>query len=219
VGSGGETHTILDFGELDNVLAVLDRHGFRAVLDLHNWQDMIGYFGSSAWVQHWVELASRYKHDDRIVAYGLFNEPFPETRHSSVNNVLSAYVDCIDQIRATGDEHTIVLPPPPLFTATIDDAFNPDSIPEGLRRENVVVSHHAWYMREVALADKLEFDAALMDSWDRMWMAECGVLFEYDLEEQGNYFKEVLRLCRQRHMGFCVWLYRINAQLYDELLG
>ena len=216
--SGGETHTVLDYGELDRVLDVVGRYGFRAVLDLHNWQDMRGYFGSPQWMQQWSALSSRYRDDARVVAYGLFNEPFRETWHSSVEDVLSAYVNCIDAIRATGDQHTIVLPPPPLFMATMENAFDSESIPERLRRENVVVSHHAWFMDETALMEKVEFDRALMDAWENMWMAECGVVFEYDREAQENYFKEVVRLCRQRGMGFCVWLYRIDPQLYDGLL-
>jgi hypothetical protein len=124
------------------------------VLDLHNWRDMQGFFGSPSWVQSWADLASHYKNDRRIVAYELFNEPYSSTWHSTVQtggddevegtDCLEALARCVDAIRETGDQHAIVYPDP-WFIIPYSQIKNPDFIPVSLRRTNIIISFHCWY--------------------------------------------------------------------------
>jgi aryl-phospho-beta-D-glucosidase BglC (GH1 family) len=81
---GTPSADILDFNKLDLVLDFLTAHQIKAILDLHNWADMIGDFGSQKLVDDWVRVAVRYRGDSRIVAYELFNEPGSETWAPSI---------------------------------------------------------------------------------------------------------------------------------------
>ena len=65
--NGLTTRNKIDFRELDQVLDLFDSYGIKVVLDLHNYNDMAGFFGSEEWIASWVEMANRYKNDDRIV--------------------------------------------------------------------------------------------------------------------------------------------------------
>jgi aryl-phospho-beta-D-glucosidase BglC (GH1 family) len=43
--SGETTRNVIIFEELNQVLSLLDSYGLKAILDLHNYYDMQGYFG------------------------------------------------------------------------------------------------------------------------------------------------------------------------------
>jgi len=152
--SGGTTHSTLVYSELNQVLTLLDENGLHAVLDLHNWEDMQGFFGSPDWIQSWVDLASHYKNDQTIIAYELFNEPYPSTWYSTVQTggaggpegtgCLQALAQCVDAIRATGDQHAIVYPDP-YFIIPSSQITNPNYIPASLKRTNIIITFHCWY--------------------------------------------------------------------------
>ena len=187
--SGGTTDSILDYNELDQVLTLLGQNGLHAVLDLHNWGDMQGFFGSSGWIQSWVDLASHYKDDPTIVAYELFNEPDTSTWASTVQTggaggpegtgCLQALAQCVDGIRATGDHHMIVYPDP-WYIVPDSQIMNPNFVPASLRRNDIIITFHCWYadnqtMNTMNAYLKLkEQEIAAWQKYYPVWIGEYG---------------------------------------------
>jgi len=241
-----ETHTPLNFTELEMVLNVLDIYEFKAIIDCHNWMDSANFFGSPEWYKGWIEIAERFTDDSRIVAYGLFNEPFDlseeanfsgcDTRHSSVEGqygVLETYGRCIDAIRETGDNHTIVLGPP-TFMLSWDDAMQPELIPEEYRFSNTIIPFHSWIttsdfgdMAINCLTSETMMDAWISDGWN-IFMQECGMLiddefsrelgWDIDSDIQAWWFTRCVRYCFENDVGFNVWLYRHDISNHDMSL-
>jgi len=129
----------LDYSKLDGVLAWLDQHNLKAILDCHNYRDMYGDFGSQKLVNDWVSLAQRYRGDPRIVAYELFNEPYYATWDPSVRtreDVTRAYQTLTKEIRKVDPGHIIIwqsrhyLP----VLETVSQYFEP----------NIVFTVHRW---------------------------------------------------------------------------
>ena len=187
--SGDTTHSTLVYSELDQVLTLLDRNGLNAVLDLHNYNDMPGFFGSPGWIQSWTDLASHYKNDQRIVAYELFNEPFTANWYSGVQTggaggsegtgCLQALAQCVDAIRSTGDDRSIVYPDP-YFIIPYSQRMNPEYIPPSMRRPNIIMTFHFWY-GDTQTMDKMnmlfayrEKEAAAWQKYYTVWIGEYG---------------------------------------------
>lgn len=187
--SGDTTHSILVYSELDQVLTLLDQNGLHAILDLHNYNDMEGFFGSTGWIQSWTDLAEHYKNDQRIVAYELFNEPFTSTWASNVQTggadgpegtgCLQALAQCVDAIRSTGDHHTIIYPDP-YFIIPNSQIMNPNYIPASLKRTNVIITFHCWYgdnqtinTMNAELTSK-EKEIAAWQKYYPVWIGEYG---------------------------------------------
>jgi hypothetical protein len=187
--SGGTADSVLVYSELDQVLTLLDQNGLHAILDLHNFNDMMGFFGSPGWIQSWADLASHYKNDHRIVAFELFNEPSTANWYSSVQTggaggpqgtgCLQALAQCVDAIRATGDNHPIVYPDP-YYIVPHPQIMNPNYIPQSLRRNNIIITFHCWY-GDIQTMDKMNMDLATKErevaAWQKsytVWIGEYG---------------------------------------------
>jgi hypothetical protein len=114
---------------MDAVISLLASKGMNVILDMHNLHDMDGFFGSDTWVQDWVQLAAHYKNNASVVAYEIYNEPYCDSSYcnwdkqyvSSTAQTGAGYLRAIQAIRASGDNHTIVVETP-LHSAYAGDA-------------------------------------------------------------------------------------------------
>ena len=231
------TRNVINYEELDEVLNLLDSYGLKAILDLHNYEDMQGYFGSDEWINSWVELANNYKDDDRIVAFEIFNEPFGQDKPSRISTwdssisgggtnisdgtegVASALADCVDAIRSTGDNHTIVYPDPWWFRPTKDEVFNPQSFLEsGYSRENIVVTMHPWFLWDdqsiATMYDEFFFkQREKFEAWAEyysIWIGEFGAASpdEKSWSIQKTLCVEIVNYAISKGIGFNFWISR-----------
>jgi hypothetical protein len=212
----------LDYVKLNSILTLLNQKGVKAILDLHNYKDMYGWFGSDAWIKDWCELASRFKGDNRIVAFELFNEPSSETwapQVTSKEDVARAFARCTDAIREIDPHRTIVWADPYYYNYTIP----PDAI-----RHNVIYGFHAWKatsdMNEAMnyLNYKLERMKFWKEKYGTIWLGEFGVYGGYDFEVQKAICVGLINWCVDNGVGFCYWLYSRNHWVQgsaDEVLA
>jgi len=208
----------INYETLDSLLGLLDSRHLKAIIDLHNYRDMYGWLGSSEWINCWVGLAQKYKLDNRIIAYELFNEPFESCWDSSVvdyTGVLRVLAECVDAIRATGDNHTIVYPAPGYFGSL--------TVPLEYRRPNIVITHHPWSYgnpstieEAVNLADyRISKFLPYRDQGFELWVGEFGQHgasvgggTTYEIEKA--YVVRIINLALQHNLGFNWWLYSRN---------
>jgi hypothetical protein len=111
--SNSKTHSILDLAKMDRVIELIASTGAKVILGCHNVDDMVGFFGSQAWIDNWVQLSQKYKGDQRILAFEIFNEPWamgesPWFQNQDLTN--QAITRCIDAIRAVDPSRMIVYP-------------------------------------------------------------------------------------------------------------
>ena len=95
---------ILDICEQKGIYAVLDAHHYWATKEVQGWDDVLPKY-KAEWIQTWVQIATRYKNRSVIAAYELVNEPYG----SGGKELRDTYYEAIDAIRATGDNHIVVL--------------------------------------------------------------------------------------------------------------
>jgi len=227
------TRNQLNFEEFERVLDLFDSHGIKVILDLHNFEDMEAYFGSDEWINAWVEVAKRYKDDLRIVAFEIFNEPFGPYQSSRVNTwdswitgggstisdgtegVSIALAKCVDSIRATGDNHTIIYPDPWWFRPTTDDVFNPKSFVEGnYSRENIMITMHPWFLSDNQTIDFfydrfLPYQIDKFEAWAEyydIWLGEFGVFEDYPWIVQKIACVELVNYASSKGVGFNFWI-------------
>jgi hypothetical protein len=212
----------LDYGKLEEILSFLYKKGVRAILDLHNFRDMYSWFGSDAWIKDWCELASRYKGDDRIIAYELFNEPGSTTWAPQVTtkeDVARALARCTDAIREIDPNRRVVWADPSYYNYTIP--------PEAVR-PNVIYGFHAWKptsdMNEAMtyLKSKLERMKSWKEKYGTVWLGEFGAYGGYDFEVQKAICVGLINWCVDNRVGFCYWLYSRNHWVKgsaDEILA
>jgi aryl-phospho-beta-D-glucosidase BglC (GH1 family) len=244
-GSGGTTRNVLQLDELDQVLTLLASYGIRGILDLHNLEDMPGYFGSAAWIAAWVDLATRYRDDDRIAAFELFNEPFGPDKPSRVSTwdpsitgggsnlsdgtegVAAALAACVDAIRSTGDTHPIVYPDPWWFRPTRDEVYDPHSfIESGYSRENIVITMHPWYLWTDQSLEKMYKDFLFnqldkFEAWAEhypLWLGEFGAASpdEKPWHTQKTVGVELVNYALSKGIGFNLWIARESSGQREE---
>jgi len=225
---GTTSADVMDFSELDWVLNFLDQHGVKTILDLHNWKDMEGDFGSQKVVDDWIEVAARYRGDSRIVAYELFNEPawstYDKTWMTNKTDAIRAYAQLTDAIRQVDPEHIVIW---------ASSNFLPAEFPEGFEeyvRQNVVYSVHKWY-HDYSTSDKLEFElwtpeqlsymsvGYLVEMRDKLnapfWLGEFGS--HYPMNESNPEYlltEQILLRCEEQAIGWNLWLGHGRARDY-----
>lgn len=223
---GGSHHSILNYTDLDQVLNQLDLNGLTAILDLHNWQDMNGYFGSEAWIQNWVNLAARYRDDDTVLAYEIFNEPFPQQWNPVVTNKWQVgfyLARCIDRIREVDPNKTIVIPDPQFFMS--NEANVQGYIDSGNARPNTVIAYHWWGARSAFShhANRI----AVWQPYFKLWLGEMGFLNpsggSYPWAEQFPYTVDKVNYCLDNNLGFNLWFEGYGRDLawtkYNQILA
>ena len=222
--SGVTTHSKLVYSELDQVIELLAQNEIHVIIDLHNWNDMAGYMGSQSWVDSWADFAEYYKDDDRILAYELFNEPFTSTWHSSItgdgagrydgsNGIARALAECVDVIRATGDNHFIIYPDP-WYWLSYDDAFwHPENwVNSAHYRSKIIVTFHQYAPNQDTID---ELDDYLPDRKRRvtLWSQYCPVwLGEFGMVRKGHqveveYCIRWINFALESGFGFNYWMH------------
>ena len=94
--------TTLDLLEQNGIYAILDSHHYWATTEIQGWDDVLPKY-KDEWIQTWVDIANRYKNRSVIAMYELDNEPYG----SGGSELRNTYYECIDAIRATGDNHIV----------------------------------------------------------------------------------------------------------------
>jgi len=145
-------NTEYDSAKMDYVLNLLEANGLYAILDCHHywatkevqgWDDVLPKYKQD-WINCWVDIANRYKNRSVIAMYELDNEPYG----SGGKELRDTYYECIDAIRATGDNHIVCCSAPectwicevegmPYREVTWGD---PSQI-----RPNMTLNIHSWY--------------------------------------------------------------------------
>lgn len=144
--------TEYDQAKMDKAINYLEANGLYAILDCHHywtteevqgWDDVLPKY-KDEWIQTWVDIANRYKDRSVIAVYELVNEPY-----GSGGAILrNAYYECIDAIRATGDNHIVCASIPERTWIYEADGTasgpatwsNPSQI-----RENMCLNVHNWH--------------------------------------------------------------------------
>jgi hypothetical protein len=143
--TGTPSADILDFTKLDWVLSFLDQYGIKGILDLHNWIDMAGDFGSQKLINDWIQIAQHYVGDARVAAYELFNEPSSTEWSPNVTTkegVIQAYKQLTDAIRQYDPDHIVIWQSKNYTPTNLQDYAS--QIPQ-----NVVFTHHEWWTNNV----------------------------------------------------------------------
>jgi hypothetical protein len=216
----------LDYTTLDSLLDFFAGKRINVIIDAcHNWGDLLGYLGSPAWFEAWLDLVSHFLNDKRIAAWELFNEPAEENWYSTVTTkeeVLSKALNPLaDQIAQLGDTHLIIYPSPWYYN------WKYPYIP-GTR--NIVLSYHCWEWRKTtvmseALAYAQDFIKGLA-AWNNTFPMIVGETGLYNgsgdlLLCQIAFEKEIINACVDLGVGFIMhaWTHQHGAVgSYQEAL-
>jgi hypothetical protein len=203
----GDTHNKLVYTDMDQIIDFFYSNGISVILDLHNWQDMSGMFGSQEWIDNWVAVSTRYKDDHRVVAYEIFNEP--------PNGNPQGLKACLDAIRANGD-NKLVIYPDPRFWAGVNAEQVGD--PEGLRQygdDNTVIAFHEWYSEWADTNRGMDtwFNTrkTVVDAWDEHWRVWNGEVNYWCGSGTGNLYPtwldRIIRYYINIDSGFNLWMH------------
>jgi len=221
--TSGSYHSLYNWVDLDITLTLLETNGLKAGLDLHNWQDMAGFFGSQGWIDQWAEIADLVKNDDRVIYLELFNEPFQSNWHTSVTNrtqVREAYTRCTDAIIATGYSKPIVWADPWYIT---DNVWAPQDLASEKYYGKVVIACHDWYRSDQTVSDRIARDN-LWSQYYRVWLGEWNEWHPQDgslTQATKDWAETIGKWYLSKDLGFNAWLHGKPADqiwvLTDEL--
>jgi hypothetical protein len=223
---GYKSSDTLNYTMLDNVLGWLNLHGLKAILDCHNCLDMYGDFGSQKLINDWIALAGRYRFDPRIAAYELFNEPYWNTRDSSVRSqedVARAYQTLTNEIRKVDPEHIVIWEAQPHLPVleTISEYFD----------ANMVFTLHKWYDKEdvgFRIWNVTTFSFANIAGMVEMrskvnkpfWLGEFGSYYPWNSSNpEWLLTNETLQRCEEQILGWSLWMHESTGEkTWDEYL-
>jgi hypothetical protein len=145
--------------DMDGVISYLSAQGFSVILSDYNWAG----FGSSTWVQDWLNVAQHYKGNNDILAFDLFAEPESGTwssnvttmAYSSSEGVESAYSNLTTRIQAIDPTRTVVWYSP-YFNLELDPAFEKSNVVYDFHLYANVSSGTSWSTNRVN--DEVTFD-------------------------------------------------------------
>lgn len=131
------TADVLDYTKLAWIVGFLGKNNIKSILDNHGRTG----FGSQNLINSWKELAAQYVGDDRIIAYELFNEPFPGTWDQSVKtkeDAIRVFANLTREIRNIDSNHIHVWPLSEHYFSSLEEAsrhFEP----------NIAFTVHRWW--------------------------------------------------------------------------
>jgi endoglucanase len=100
----------VDMKRLDAVVKLARERDLKLILDMHNYARHLGKLigtedvPNAAFADVWRKIASRYKDEPGIFAYGIMNEP-----HGTKGLWPAAAQACVDAIRTVDTNHTILV--------------------------------------------------------------------------------------------------------------
>ena len=226
-------HTPLDLDMLEHVIAKMYANEIRVILDSHS--HTVGTFGSATWHDTWLAIVDRFKNDPRILAWELQNEPGPSSSDPSIvtpEQCVSTYIDLLNEIRATGDTHPIVLQMGVSFPSPTWTDANYDAKPVETR-PSIVISEHFWTYGNPTVA---QATAQMTSRFNKLrgyrakgfdtWNGECGIHEEavgggtIDVEKASELY--IVNQSLLENCGFNIWLYgyySIWQPSHDEVLS
>jgi len=205
---------------LSKVLTFLDSYGIKAILDLHNYRDMRGDFGSQKWFENWRRLAEHFKDDSRIAAYELFNEPGPNTWDASVADkmdVLKAYAELTDIIHSVDPNRIVIWP----SKAYLPYAYDLDRFAETVKpylKPNVVFTVHRWYRSSQSIFDvwtvkQISYITVnyLIELRRKLnvpcWLGEFGSHPPFNVSNpEYTLTEQLLNRCQEQLLGWNLWM-------------
>ena len=209
---------ILDFTKMDWVLSFLDQNGIKGILDLHNFDDMQGDFGSDKLYVDWGILAEHYRGDSRVAAYELFNEPMRFNWAPSVTSktdVAKVYAEITDVVREADPDHIVVWESPP-FMPILDEIID-------YLRPNVVFTFHRWWTNtgedfQLFTPTQLSYMTVAYAVENRMklrvpfWFGEFGSGYPFN-ESNPEWLltEQHLFRCEEQLIGWNLWMGRTDA--------
>lgn len=214
---GVPTSDVLDLGKLDWVINFLNQHNIKVILDLHNVNDMREDFGSAKITNDWVNLASHYRGNDRIVAYELFNEPDNATWAPSITtkiDVAKAYQNLTRQIRKVDPEHIVIWESQPFLPVleTVSQYFEP----------NIVFTNHRWWHKEdirFKMWDVGNFSYVnlgyVVETREKLnvpfWLGEFGSYWPFNASNpEWLLTEQTLFRSEEQAVGWNLWMGRVN---------
>jgi hypothetical protein len=213
-------HTLINYNDMDAVIDLLGQNGIYVVLDLHNWEDHDGVFGSQEWYDFWAATANHYKDNEYVVAYEIFNEPFSSTWASWIvdsgagiqgtsRGPWIALSNCVDVIRATGDTHPIVYPPP-WFWNSHTDSWHPENYKNSQYvRDNIIITQHEWYRSSESFTSRTDKLAAWHAEFP-IWLGEINGWHPMDASTSSAidiWTMNMIQWFLDRGLGFSLYLH------------
>lgn len=131
----------LGYALIDQYIRWGQKYGVYIILDLHIVPDDLNFGDNTIWsssaarqkfLDLWLNLAKRYKNNNTIAGYDIYNEPAPYTN----NDWWGLAQDTVNTIRLTGDQHIIYIEAP----VTGDAMFGSQPLIGG----NLVYSFHTY---------------------------------------------------------------------------
>ena len=230
---GGGLSPIMNYDSIEPIIAYVYSRGYRVILDLHNWHNLYHYCGSPNWYTNWCNVASRFKGDNRIIGFELFNEPtntygssnpeWYETWHPSITSradLARAYANLTDQIRAIDKDRTVVWADPMSYFQTTSTTL----LPVGSFREDCIFAWHGW-MGTASLANDYNGTIAKavtkvnrMIWWkqqyptSKQWLGEFGMYsllngVQYNYTCQRDYDVTLVNACVDNGWSFNFWFW------------
>lgn len=94
-----------DAGNLARSIAIAEYYGFWIIIDYHGFDDLASSAGADCWLNYWRPIVEQFKNDYHKIIWEPLNEPI----NIEVGQLGSEYQRWIDQSRALGDSHWIVV--------------------------------------------------------------------------------------------------------------
>lgn len=226
--TGSKLQSVFNYASMNNVLNQLYANGVQGILDLHNQEDHLGYFGSPAWKTFWTDLAQYYKDDPRVAAFEIFNEPNKGTFYNPYwgqYDFTRILAETIDAIHAIDPDRVVVYPPLQFwyFNGWVS-SWAEVAVPSEHIRPHVVYNIHAWMESntDVNLATSwAQGTVNAVVSWRNnkmggnvpVWLGEFGFYTGINNDAQKAYTRTLVNGMVDNGMGFAWFLYyRDNVQ-------
>jgi endoglucanase len=233
----------LDYVFIDDLISLIKSHGMATILEIHHagydttGAYITGYFGSDQWIQDWRDLATRYKNNPNVIAFELYNEPWPLEEWDPVyvteyNDILKANARCTDAIRAIDPTRTVIWADPLLSNNIPYYDFSQSSIIEEYRRYagNMWFAFHRYPPILPASGEPWTGIQVMFNSMDyviakgfNVWLGEFGPHPSFSDVENREFVLRCINFCMSRNLSFSLWEYRIDHHctpgLYDDVLA
>ena len=164
---GSDKDSTYTYAKMNAVLGYLNAVGVKAILC-----DFAGsgsyFYGSTAWVNDWKQVATDFKGDARIASFEFVGEPNQDELASNANTLStfdSACASLITQVRAIDPSRTIIYPVVVGFLTTNPTTFYSDVFAKGITSDGNIEYDivHPYYFEDSTM------DAVTNPTGDADW--------------------------------------------------